>query len=155
MSVSFSPDYSSVAGELTLDLCKFERFATALEAGYRQNAYHNPIHAADVVQNMFFFLKSKFLSSNLSRGNILACLLAAAMHDYGHPGVTNNFLVQTNAEIALRYNDRSVLENMHCAEVFLLLHRNPDLDIFKSFPHARRVKVRDTIIALVLATDMT
>jgi hypothetical protein len=52
---------------------------------------------------------------------LLACLLAAAAHDYGHPGVGNGFLITTSHPLALRYNDQSVLEHHHLAETFRLL----------------------------------
>ncbi len=40
---------------------------------------------------------------------------------YGHPRV--RFQVQTGSALALRYNDRSVLESMHVAEAFQVLGR--------------------------------
>ncbi len=39
-------------------------------------------------------------------------LIASVCHDLDHPGVNNKFLVATNSELALLYNDRSVLENV-------------------------------------------
>jgi hypothetical protein len=30
-------------------------------------------------------------------------------------GVNNQFLVETTHEVAVKYNDRSPLENLHCA----------------------------------------
>ncbi len=38
-----------------------------------------------------------------------------------HPGVSNNFLCKSSDLIALRYNDDSVLENMHAAEGFIVM----------------------------------
>ena len=45
-------------------------------------------------------------------------LIAALAHDVAHPGVNNPFLVDTGHELALRYNDKSPLENMHCSRLF-------------------------------------
>ena len=45
----------------------------------------------------------------------LALLLAALGHDAGHRGRTNAFEVATLSDLALRYNDASVLENHHAA----------------------------------------
>ena len=36
-------------------------------------------------------------------------LFAAAIHDYEHPGLNNNYLVKTRSDLALIYNDASVL----------------------------------------------
>ncbi|NXD18787.1 PDE4C phosphodiesterase, partial [Nothocercus nigrocapillus] len=52
---------------------------------------------------------------------VLAALFAAAIHDVDHPGVSNQFLINTNSELALLYNDESVLENHHLAVGFRLL----------------------------------
>lgn len=38
-------------------------------------------------------------------------LFAAAIHDYEHPGLNNNYLVKTRSDLALIYNDASVLGN--------------------------------------------
>ena len=48
----------------------------------------------------------------------LACLLAAAVHDFEHLGISNDFLVKTDDERAIKYNDRSVNENHHVAAAF-------------------------------------
>lgn len=39
---------------------------------------------------------------------LMALYLAAAMHDFDHPGRTNAFLVTTHAPQAILYNDRYV-----------------------------------------------
>ena len=48
----------------------------------------------------------------------LAALVACVVHDVDHPGVTNQYLVNTGSELALLYNDESVLENHHLAVAF-------------------------------------
>ena len=52
---------------------------------------------------------------------ILAILIAAAVHDVEHTGTTNSFHIQSNSEYALLYNDRSVLENHHLCTAFRLM----------------------------------
>lgn len=58
----------------------------------RSNPYHNSTHAADVVQAVMFILIKDNLASKFSGLEVLAMILAAAIHDVGHPGVTNPFL---------------------------------------------------------------
>lgn len=58
----------------------------ALEGGYNMNPYHNATHAADVTQNVGVMLAADDLPSKLSKLEVLAMLLAAAVHDVNHPG---------------------------------------------------------------------
>jgi len=83
----------------------------------------------------------------------LAAIVSALCHDVDHPGLSNGYLVNTKAEMALLYNDQSVLENHHVAETFLLL-REEELDIFRHFSDTDYRHVREIIIKMVLATDM-
>jgi high affinity cGMP-specific 3',5'-cyclic phosphodiesterase 9 len=83
----------------------------------------------------------------------MGALVAAISHDVDHPGFNNSFLVSTKDEIALLYNDQSVLENHHVAQTFLLL-RQDELNIFKHFTPKNYTRVREIMIKMVLATDM-
>ncbi|XP_015281377.1 PREDICTED: cAMP-specific 3',5'-cyclic phosphodiesterase 4A [Gekko japonicus] len=85
---------------------------------------------------------------------ILAALFAAAIHDVDHPGVSNQFLINTNSELALMYNDESVLENHHLAVGFKLLQEE-NCDIFQNLPKRQRQTLRKMVIDMVLATDMS
>ena len=49
---------------------------------------------------------------------ILAAIFSCAIHDVDHPGLTNQYLINTSSELALMYNDESVLENHHLAVAF-------------------------------------
>eukprot|EP01004_Peranema_trichophorum_P006407 NODE_5228_length_1045_cov_63.572668_g4668_i0.p1 GENE.NODE_5228_length_1045_cov_63.572668_g4668_i0~~NODE_5228_length_1045_cov_63.572668_g4668_i0.p1 ORF type:complete len:210 (+),score=43.07 NODE_5228_length_1045_cov_63.572668_g4668_i0:342-971(+) len=75
------------------------------------------------------------------------------IHDYDHPGLNNNFHMRVQSYLATLYNDRSILENHHCAEVFEMM-KNPKYDILGGLTDAQRKDIRETIIELVLATDM-
>jgi hypothetical protein len=43
------------------------------------------------------------------------------MHDYGHKGLTNDYLVNTKDTLAMRYNDISPNENFHASGAFCLM----------------------------------
>jgi hypothetical protein len=85
---------------------------------------------------------------------VCATLFAAMVHDTDHPGVMNPFLIATRHPLAVLYNERSVLENHHCATAIALLGR-PELDFLSPLPPDKRARVRKLMIGLVLATDVT
>jgi len=49
---------------------------------------------------------------------MLAYIISGACHDVGHPGFNNLFLLEKRDDIAIRYNDVSILENFHVATTF-------------------------------------
>jgi len=51
------------------------------------------------------------------------------------------------------YNDRSVLENHHCACIFDMM-RHPRYDVFGCLNDDQRKEVRDTLVEMLLSTDM-
>lgn len=95
-------------------------------------------------------------------------LVAAAVHDVAHPGKNNVFLTKTMHSLALRYNDQSILENMHIARCFETMRDSPGCnwlgllpvkfhspDHEDSPPVNLQHYVRRALIDMVLATDMT
>lgn len=130
---------------------------------------------------------------------ILAAIFAAAIHDVDHPGVSNQFLINTSecvfiyiqktrrvygskqlrllkrkpygrtkpqcydcfmslinimpvftadSELALMYNDESVLENHHLAVGFKLL-QGENCDIFQNLSKKQRQNLRKMVIDMV------
>jgi cAMP-specific phosphodiesterase 4 len=61
--------------------------------------------------------------------HIFSFLFAAMIHDIGHPGTNNAFMINTHDKIAIRYNDKSVLESMHSAKAFQITAM-PQFNIF-------------------------
>lgn len=126
--------------------------------------YHNWRHAVDVTQSIYSFLVFFGLcpfedSDNQCKPELsgiervltpldgLILLVSAIGHDVGHPGVNNAFLVACNHPLAQMYNDKSVLENYHCAAYSQLLRRHwPKLATISGF--------RSTMVSTILATDM-
>uniref|UniRef100_A0A3B3ZC70 Phosphodiesterase n=1 Tax=Periophthalmus magnuspinnatus TaxID=409849 RepID=A0A3B3ZC70_9GOBI len=132
----------------------FVTYIMTLEDHYHANvAYHNSLHAADVTQSTHVLLSTPALDAVFTDLEILAALFAAAIHDVDHPGVSNQFLINTS-ELALMYNDESVLENHHLAVGFKLLHED-NCDIFQNLSKRQRQSLRKLVIDMVLATDMS
>ncbi len=88
---------------------------------YEQNSYHNLTKVVELTRNFHYFTKQGDLMSYFSDLNIMSAFLACFLCDIQHPGVNNPFLIAMRHTKALRYNDKSVLENHHCAIAFKLL----------------------------------
>ncbi|KAJ9530363.1 hypothetical protein QJQ45_000734 [Haematococcus lacustris] len=144
---------SGLAAWAQLDPIKLARWLCRVEDGYCANPYHNRSHAADVVQTMHMLLtRGGLMPGYADHLTQLAAYLAAVCHDYQHIGRTNDWLVETKDELALRYNDRSPMENHHLAGAFSLL-KHPDLNFLQAMPKATYDRLRKLVIELVLGTD--
>ncbi|KAJ7317282.1 hypothetical protein JRQ81_003444 [Phrynocephalus forsythii] len=124
-------------------------YIMTLEDHYHADvAYHNSLHAADVTQSTHVLLSTPALDAVFTDLEILAAIFAAAIHDVDHPGVSNQFLINTNSELALMYNDESVLENHHLAVGFKLLQEE-NCDIFQNLTKRQRQTLRKMVIDMV------
>uniref|UniRef100_A0A4W4GVP0 Phosphodiesterase n=1 Tax=Electrophorus electricus TaxID=8005 RepID=A0A4W4GVP0_ELEEL len=94
------------------------------------------------------------LAWNVPALELMALYVAAAMHDYDHPGRTNAFLVATNAPQAVLYNDRSVLENHHAAAAWSLFLSQPEFNFLSNLDHVEFKRFRFLVIETILATDL-
>ena len=61
--------------------------------------------------------------------------------------------MNSNDDLALLYNDQSILENYHTSEVFKLLWRDPDCNIFNKLNESEQKLIRKRITGLILSTD--
>jgi len=153
-------DLEKLFSHYKLNREKFLAYFRALESGYRNCAYHNSVHAADVLQSVFYIINvpnketGRCLKDQMEQKDVLSLFLAAAVHDYDHPGYTNNFLIQTRHSLAILYNDRSVLENHHVAAAWKLLISDPKLNFLANLDPTLSSSIRDNTIELVLSTDM-
>nr|XP_033471447.1 calcium/calmodulin-dependent 3',5'-cyclic nucleotide phosphodiesterase 1A [Epinephelus lanceolatus] len=132
------------------------QFVEALENGYskHRNPYHNLIHAADVTQTAHFLMLHTGLMHWLSELEILAMVFAAAIHDFEHTGTTNNFHIHTRSEVAILYNDRSVLENHHVSAAYRLMAEE-DMNILVNLNKDDWRELRALVIEMVMSTDMS
>jgi len=129
-------------------------FLDAMEQEYRkENPYHNWRHACDVLHGVFRGCLLGRALDFAARVDVLALLVAAVGHDAGHPGLNNVFLVQTSHELALRYNDLSPLENMHCSTMFGVLSSRPEANVFGVLTREQYREARQVCIETILHTD--
>uniref|UniRef100_A0A7M4FHP6 Phosphodiesterase n=1 Tax=Crocodylus porosus TaxID=8502 RepID=A0A7M4FHP6_CROPO len=127
-----------------------------IEANYHSsNAYHNSTHAADVLHATAFFLGKERVKGSLDHLDEVAALIAATIHDVDHPGRTNSFLCNAGSELAVLYNDTAVLESHHTALAFQLTAKDNKCNIFKNIDRNHYRTLRQAVIDMVLATEMT
>ncbi|XP_036385087.1 high affinity cAMP-specific and IBMX-insensitive 3',5'-cyclic phosphodiesterase 8B isoform X1 [Megalops cyprinoides] len=127
-----------------------------IEANYHaSNSYHNSTHAADVLHATAYFLRKERVKGSLDQLDEVAALIAATVHDVDHPGRTNSFLCNAGSELAILYNDTAVLESHHAALAFQLTVRDNKCNIFKNMERTQFRTLRQAIIDMVLATEMT
>eukprot|EP00026_Physarum_polycephalum_P002521 Phypoly_transcript_02528.p1 GENE.Phypoly_transcript_02528~~Phypoly_transcript_02528.p1 ORF type:complete len:390 (+),score=85.37 Phypoly_transcript_02528:1354-2523(+) len=140
--------------KFNIDEAKFKRFITIMENGYdNKQPYHNSTHASDVLQTLNYFITKGGLSQYVTELDILSALIAAIIHDFEHPGLNNAYHINTQSDLAVRYNDKSVLENYHCAAAFRIIYDDQN-NIFTGLNEAQKKEVRESVVAMVLATDM-
>merc|ERR1712048_461497 len=88
----------------------------------------------------------------MSNVDVYALLVSAICHDVGHPGKTNPYLVEMTDELAVRYNDKSPLENMHCAKLFETA-KHQDSNVFELLDKVSFKQARSVCISSILHTD--
>ncbi|XP_053732400.1 dual specificity calcium/calmodulin-dependent 3',5'-cyclic nucleotide phosphodiesterase 1A-like isoform X4 [Synchiropus splendidus] len=132
------------------------QFVEALENGYskHKNPYHNLIHAADVTQTAHFLMLHTGLMHWLSELEILAMVFAAAIHDFEHTGTTNSFHIHTRSDVAILYNDKSVLENHHVSAAYKLMAEE-EMNILINLNKDDWRELRTLVIEMVMSTDMS
>ena len=121
---------------------------------YKLVPYHNALHGVDVMQTMYSTLSNNIeMTSKLSNANVFAILIAAAVHDVGHPARNNQFLITTQHRLATVYHDQSVLENYHIARSMELMETEK-WSLLSGFLEDEISDIRALMIKSILHTDM-
>jgi len=141
-------------GSLNVPMPALVAYMNLVDVNYKDNPYHNDIHAADVLLNMYYFMKSGIFLHNVSVLDCFAILIASSVHDIGHPGHGNPFEINTESELAILYNDQSVLENMHICLSWRLLQEQ-GANFLVHFDKSQKKRFRKILIDSILATDMS
>lgn len=136
-----------------IDAKRFFMLLLRIERGYPSNAYHNRTHAANVVQSMYMLMTRGMGPDVAGDAEMLAGLLSAIVHDFEHKGLTTDFLIRYQDDLALRYNDRSPLENHHISAAFHLM-LSERYNLFEHMSIDQYHDIRKLMVEMVLATDM-
>lgn len=139
-------------GEMQSKLAGFVEVAAAGYYTPSKAPYHNWYHAVDVTHCVFRLLNLCATERFLSNVERFALITSALCHDIGHPGLNNPFLVETAHDLAIRYNDRSPLENMHCARLFEIVS-HAKTGVFDNLDKKEYKEARQVCIEAILHTD--
>lgn len=120
----------------------------------RGNYFHNFNHGLAVLQCSYYFMTQTSAGKYFGSLGKLAMLFAALMHDVDHTGFTNIYEMNLISELAIIYNDQSILENHHCATAFRLVSK-PKNRIFDHIDKYYYARVRSIVIKGILSTDVT
>jgi hypothetical protein len=134
----------------------FWHFIDHVNRMYHANPYHNFKHCIDVTQAVYQLIAATHTRMQWTVEEKFALLVGAICHDLDHPGVNNAFLVNTRDTRALRYNDASVLENVHIATLYQLVGENPEANVFRFLEEDLQAwaRVRKIIVSIIMHTDM-
>lgn len=135
------------------DNTTLNNFVLACEKEYLPNPFHNFSHAVDVVHSTTRIMRLMCAEGFLTDLEQYSLLIASVGHDVGHPGVNNGFLSEVGHELALQYNDRSPLENMHCAKLYTIVAKTEN-NVFASLAKEQYKEMRKLCIETILHTDM-
>lgn len=165
MSVLFDPIHAFLSEQGMYERLQVSRpqlleYLGCVEAEYGELPYHNLMHVRSVVELGVSMWTRMGLGAIIAAANPndsdllgLAFVVAAAVHDVGHQGLTNDFLIRSHHPYAITYNDISPNESYHCATAFrILLARH---NFLAEMPTERFFLFRQAVLALVMATDMS
>lgn len=145
----------NLLGEFRVPPAIFRSFLGELSTRYiNTNTYHNFKHGCDVCHTVYRLVTVPQLPLVLSPLEVFALLVGSIAHDVGHPGVNNVYMVKAKHELALLHNDKSPLENMHCAVLYEVLGKQTT-NIFVNLQESQWREARKVIINIILGTDMT
>merc|ERR1719261_1611887 len=134
-----------------MEILTLNRFVATMEKDYLPNPFHNFAHAVDVLHTVSRMMRVMGSEHFLLELEQFAILIAAVAHDLAHPGVNNGFLSEVGHELALQYNDRSPLENMHCAKLYQIV-AVPETNVFKEMTKDEYREARKLVIDTILHT---
>jgi len=150
-------------------------FFAKMDGLYKSDViYHNAAHAADVTATTEWLMQSQYMKARTTQLDHFMSLVASLIHDVGHPGRNNLFHTKTMSPLAVRYNDKAILEQMHVSLAFETMQSSPESDWFNKLARVVPAKAfeatslapagaadfqlqqytRRGLIAMVLATDM-
>ncbi|KAL4427525.1 hypothetical protein ABPG74_015228 [Tetrahymena malaccensis] len=134
----------------------FANFVKELQKQYdiKNNDFHNFDHGVSVMQSCYMLSKCSRATQILKPIDIFTLILSGLCHDVGHTGRTNNFEISVQSKLAIRYHDKSVLEQHHLATTFKIMKQSLEYNILQNLEPAIYNQVRRSMISNILYTDI-
>ncbi|CAO3641134.1 unnamed protein product [Mucor hiemalis] len=129
---------------LNITTSQFLDFLIDVDKTYNDTPYHSFFHATDVVVVLYYILMDLKAKRYLTDLEIATLFVSTICHDAGHTGYNNDYHVKLKTELAIRYNNRSVLESLS-VEI--------SLDLIQK--HGISMIDKTILRNLILSTDMT
>ncbi|EXX69859.1 uncharacterized protein OCT59_005381 [Rhizophagus irregularis] len=152
-----------LVGALNIRKSEMLDFIIDVEKGYYNTSYHSFLHAVDVVVVLYYMLTDLGSAKYISSLDAICLLIAGLCHDIGHPGLNNVYQVNARTDLAIRYNDQSVLENYSCDLTMDIINKHKlfrhvhkcDTEYLGCDPQEVNASLKSLINRIILATDMT
>ena len=129
-------------------------YVTKVASKYRNVPYHNIHHAFCVVQFTVALMVKSRIERLVPSKETFGLLISSLIHDVDHPGLNNLFAVKTSSQLAIIYNDVSVLENHHIALGFSIMQMSHEYNIISEWGTVDARMFRKLVIHCVISTDM-
>lgn len=142
--LGFSHDYH-------INNAKLVRFLLAVHDMHSSASYHSWNRAIEYAQFVYYLLTTTDLATILTKLESFALFIAAICHDLNHYNIED----KSRSEIALSvlYRNRPVLEMHHCEQCINVISK-PEQNIFENIEQEQQVHLWQSIISLILSTDM-
>ncbi|CAD8121676.1 unnamed protein product [Paramecium sonneborni] len=136
-----------------------QSFIKEMEYNYNinNNPYHNYDHGITVMQTAHYFcmeLSQTSQTNIIDNFNRFILMISSFGHDVGHTGKTNVFEINSLSDLAIRYHDKSVLEQHHAALTIQVL-KNTQSNILVNLNQQQFRNFRKGLISNILSTDMS
>lgn len=140
--------------EVHVDAAVLQEYIKEVSGMYKEVIFHNFWHATCITHATLLLFRETESVIELPKPLKFGLLLSALVHDVHHPGNTNLFEINSKSDLAILYNDQSVLENHHCSTAFRLMAK-PGLNVLGYMSSNDQRDVRKLMIASIMATDMS
>lgn len=148
-------DHLGLLEQFEIDRQKMLDFLIGLNKLYNKNRnpFHNFTHGISVLHGCFYIVtKNMMVLDNLNPFDILLLFVAAIAHDVDHTGFSNAHEIARKSELAIKYEEESVLEKHH-TETLLGLLQEPESAIFSNYEE-QWPQITEFIRQVILYTDM-